>query len=178
MLSPQTLRELLTYNPETGELKWLPRGPEHSGRNCGWKSFNRRFAGKAAFTSINRDGYHHGRIFDGTYQAHRVAWAIVHGSWPEHQIDHINGDRADNRLSNLRAVSGAENCRNIARPSNNSSGHIGVVWHKKQSKWQAQIGVNGKRIYLGLFASLSAAVEARAEASRRFGFHENHGRAA
>lgn len=164
--SPSDLRKLLTYNAETGELIWLPRN------RAGWDT---RYANKPAFTSDDGRGYRVGRIAKCKFYAHRVIWALVHGEWPVADVDHINGDRSDNRLANLRAVSHVENTRNQKSRVNNTSGISGVTWNKSKSKWQAQISVGGRLIYLGRFDNIVDAAQARREAQRKYGFHENHG---
>jgi hypothetical protein len=99
---------------------------------------------------------------------------MIHGYWPD-EIDHINGDRADNRLSNLREVSNIENQRNKVLPRNNKSGHIGVSWNKDSKKWMARITINYKLKQVGQFSTIEEAVAARKEAERKFGFSERHG---
>lgn len=146
---------LLSYSAETGELRW-----KHTGAMAG---------------RVNHDGYVQVSIKGKRYQAHRLCWMLANGAFPEGEIDHINHDKEDNRLANLRVVSGKENKRNRPRPKNNTSGFTGVVWHKKHKKWQAQIKVDGSCKYLGLFYSLEDAVLARKSAEVDFDFHENHG---
>jgi hypothetical protein len=170
------LRNLLRYDPESGTLTWLYRPRMMFNRDRIYTMWNTRFAEKAAFTSISQVGYHHGKIHSITYQAHRVVWALHHGVWPTDQIDHINGIRTDNRIVNLREVNNSENQKNARIPDNNTSGYIGVCWHKLTSKWQAQITVDGERIKLGLFDNLHDAVAARTKANQQYGFHEGHGR--
>ena len=166
--SAETLRKLLRYDPETGLLFWRSRG------NYAW---DRRFSGKRAFTSQNNSGYFVGGINRKSYVLHRVAWKIVHGEDPE-RIDHVNGDKADNRLCNLRSVTHQENQKNTPRPKHNKSGVVGVCLDKRSDKWFAQIQVNGKCVNLGLYDDFSSAVQARKTAEIKFGFHENHGREA
>lgn len=167
--SPDVLRKLLAYDPETGAFTWMPR----SGAPRQW---NTRYAGTAAFKQLRQDGYLSGCIGDQTILAHRVAWAIYHGEWPE-QIDHINGDKADNRIANLRSVPNDENRRNMSRPKNNKSGHIGVNWCASRQAWEVSIGIDGKQVQLGRFKQKDAAVAARKEAEAVHGYHANHGRA-
>lgn len=162
------LHKRLRYEPETGKLFW---------RDCDemprwWRT---RWAGKEAFTHVNSHGYRTGRIDGVTFKAHRVIWAIHYVEWPDEQIDHINGVRDDNRISNLRVVTNQENQRNASMRSNNTSGVCGVRWHKAAGKWQARIMVDGRYKHLGLFSSFDAAAEARAEASRQHGFTDRHG---
>lgn len=117
---------------------------------------------------------------DGKNQyLHRVLWEEANGPIPEGmQIDHINGDRYDNRLENLRVVTRQENMRNARRSCSNTSGVTGVSWNKRDQKWQAKIyDDNGKQVHLGFHANLDDAVAARKEAEERLGYHANHGRA-
>lgn len=124
----------------------------------------------------DREGYIIMSVGGQQLRAHRLAWWFVNGSFPEGQIDHINGDRSDNRISNLRCVSNQENSRNQRRRVTNKSGHQGVCWHKRFNKWISQIRVDGRYVYLGLFSDLQKAVEARKAAEILYGFHENHGK--
>lgn len=174
---PALLRKLLRYEPETGKLYWLERTLEMFPHARACISWNARFARKEALTSLDRKGYRRGAIFNKFYAAHRVIWAIVHGEWPPEQIDHINGDKQDNRLGNLRAVSNSENLKNQKRPKNNTSGIIGVYWNKQLVAWHAQIKINGKKKHLGTYQCIGAAAAARASADLKHGFHRNHGRA-
>ena len=105
--SPKLLNKILKYNPETGELFWRKRdigffkkGKKSALHAC--NAWNAKNASKPAFTANDSNGYKHGRIFGVAYQAHRVAWAISNGKWPPEFIDHINGIKNDNRISNLR----------------------------------------------------------------------------
>lgn len=171
------LSDLLEYAAETGCLTWLPRAVGLFPNDAAHRSWNTRYAGVAALTTLC-DGYRRGAIFGKSYLAHRVAWALVHGEWPEDQIDHINGCRTDNRIANLRCVTNQENLRNTARYSHNTSGHIGVHWEQRRRKWRASIKVDGKKRHIGYYPSLDEANQARLEANRLHGFHANHGRAA
>ena len=129
--SIDTLRKLLRYEPETGKLFWLIRTADLF--NDGYRSaagtcanWNAKYAGKEALTSLNGNGYRQGFIFNKHFVAHRVAWALHYGVWPENEIDHINHDRADNRILNLRDVSRRENSINSKPSANNTSGFNGV----------------------------------------------------
>lgn len=176
------LRRVLRYEPETGKLTWRHRTPEMFSdgkysreRRC--STFNALHADCEAFTSDDGNGYLQGTLFFVGYRAHRVVWALHYGYWPIEQIDHINGIRSDNRLINLRSVSSPENNRNQKLLSTNSSGTTGVSFDKRSGKWEAYIGVNGKRRLLGYFAAIAEAKTARKNAEVQFGYHANHGRA-
>lgn len=99
-ISPEVLRELLTYNPDTGKLFWKPRPSEMFKNDRGYCSWNTRHAHAEAFTSLNPQGSLTGSIFGKTYLAHRVAWALYHGEWPS-SLNHVNGRHDDNRITNL-----------------------------------------------------------------------------
>ncbi|WBK39697.1 HNH endonuclease [Xanthomonas phage L522] len=118
--------------------------------------------------SVNKLGYLM-LSFDGLLcLAHRVAWLVVHGKWPDDQLDHVDGDRTNNMLSNLRECSHAENLQNRGRHSNNRSGVIGVCRFKPTGEWQAYICANGKQIHLGYFATIEEAAAARAAAKEKY----------
>lgn len=175
--TPEELRQLLRYEPETGKLYWLERPLEmfSDERHC--KTWNKRFAGKQALKTDRGQGYYGGAINWRSVFAHRVIWALVYGEWPNGEIDHINGQRDDNRLVNLRNVSKTENMRNAFRSKNNTSGRTGVSWYKRTSKWIAYIGVGGKRhIVLGYYKRFEDAVAARERAEIEHGYHTNHDR--
>lgn len=174
--SPDVLRQLLAYDPDTGKLAWLER-PAHffpAARDA--IAWNAKFSGKTALISLSPKGYRQGRIFNISFLAHRVIYAIHHGEWPSDQIDHINGDKLDNRIDNLRSVSRKENMRNLPMPRSNTSGVMGVGWSKQYKNWEAQIKVDRRRVYLGRFAKFEDAVAARKAAEVEFGYHDNHGR--
>lgn len=180
LATPEQLRELLTYDPETGRLYWRERPielfaeSEKRSKEATRKAWNNQFKDKEAFTTTMRSGYKQGAVFNRLLFAHRVAWAIHHGKWPEDQIDHINGCRSDNRIINLRGASNAENSRNQRLKSSNTSGFKGVSYISARSKWQAQIVVDGNKIHLGLFTSAESAHDAYATASAKH--HKNFSR--
>jgi hypothetical protein len=114
------------------------------------------------------------QVAKNMYAAHRLAFLYMTGEFPPHDVDHINGARNDNRWANLRAVTRYENTQNTAKNRNNTSGVMGVHWHKLTGKWQAYIG--GKHTHIGLFDNWFEAVCARKSAENRLGYHPNHGR--
>jgi HNH endonuclease len=178
--SPELLRQLLRYEPKTGKLFWRERSRDMfsdggRGRHANAKTWNCQHAYKEAFTSKMNTGYHQGHVIDQMYLAHRVIWAIFFGYWPTNQIDHIDGNRANNAISNLRIVNAAENKRNARMTITNKTGVIGVTYRKEKDRYQAQIKVGRKSIHLGTFKDLASAAKARKIAERHYGFHVNHG---
>lgn len=148
-LTPVRLRERVAYCPESGEFTWI----------AGIR------IGKPA-ASVHGCGYRTVRIDGRSYLLHRLAWLYVHGRWPINQIDHINGERADNRIANLRECTNSQNCQNV-RPHKDGSGLLGTSFIKALKKWQAGIGTAGKRRHLGYFQTQdeahSAYLAAKAE---------------
>ena len=150
----------LLYDPDTGKIFWRTR---ISATN-GW---NKLYAGKETFKIKHAKGYLTGKIMGNRYLTHRVAWFLHYGQWPQGEIDHINGNKSDNRIKNLRDVTTSQNQMNRGKPVNNKSGFKGVFWHKSGKKWCASIGINGRNIYLGLFESKSEANDAYMYASKK-----------
>lgn len=169
-----TLDELLLYDPSTGILTWRERHQSYFTNRRSYCAWNGRFAGKEALTGIT-DGYKSGHILSSRYYAHRVGYYMYHRDAPT-LIDHVNGDRLDNRIENLRVVNYAENMKNLGIRNLNTHGVLGISQHPKDGKWQACINQSGRKIYLGRFGSLAEAVAARSSAERVLGFHENHGK--
>jgi hypothetical protein len=179
------VRQLLEYNHNTGKLYW-------KARDASWfepcerltvenkkNAWNARNAGREAFTASDGKGYKQGQVMKYHTMAHRVAWVVMNGEWPNH-IDHINGLKDDNRAVNLRSVTRQENQRNLPAPVTNKSGVAGVVRRSRVGKllgWEANIRVSNKQVYLGTFRCVTAAAIARKAAEVRYGYHENHGRA-
>jgi hypothetical protein len=163
------LRECFDYDPETGVLAWRMRPREHFTTTGVWKVWNARFAGKPA--KADSWGYLSIRLTYNRRQfsagAHRVAWALATGAWPQEQIDHRNGIRSDNRLANLRAATQPENSRNAKAHADNASGFLGVHRHKQTGRWRAQIRVGPRHFHLGLFNTPEAAHAAYLRAKKR-----------
>lgn len=167
-----TLRQLLSYDPETGALTWRPRTREMCKTYRSFRIWQATCANQPALTNCSQ-GYFRGTILGRPFKAHRVAWALHYGEWPQGDIDHINGDPTDNRIINLRTVDHRTNMRNVKLRADSTSGVPGVSWFKRHQKWMASIA--GR--YIGYFATLEEATAARKAAERENGFHPNHGRA-
>lgn len=170
-----TLRSLLAYNPQTGELTWKERDPQTFANTRAAAAWNARFAGQPAFQTLVQ-GYLCGTVNRRRMQGHRVAFCLLHGRMPNGEVDHINGHRTDNRASNLREVSSTENKRNAARPRHNTSGIVGVSYRPDKGKWRASITLANRAYHIGYFATCEEAVAARKAVEARHGFHPNHGR--
>lgn len=170
-----TLKSLLSYDDKTGALTWAVRDDAQFKSPKKRESWNSRYAGKVA-GAVQSDGYLHLKVLGITHRSHRIAWAIFYGEWPSDQIDHINGDKTDNRILNLRNVTHAQNGRNQKLRSTNTTGAHGIYWDKTKRKWRAQINRDGKTTHVGLFDCLDTATAARKKAEADLGYHENHGR--
>jgi hypothetical protein len=111
--------------------------------------------------------------------AHRIAWLLYYGKWPKDQIDHINGDKSDNRIVNLREATNSQNGKNLKLSINNKTGVTGVAFDRQTQKWRAYIRVNFKMINLGRYMDFEDAVIARKSAEKKYfgewvrGGHEN-----
>ncbi len=179
-ITPEVCRQLLGYDPETGILTWLPRtrlemmGPDRASQ-LRIDQWNSAFAWTRALNG-NHGKYYHGTLWRVGLYAHRVAWAIHYGEWPQEQIDHLNGDGFDNRIANLRVCSPSMNSRNTRRGLRPPafSGITGVTRNGK--RWDARITVAGQFKYLGTFATKGEARRARERAERDNGFTVRHGR--
>jgi hypothetical protein len=124
-------------------------------------------AGEEAGTAMGTHGYRRVRIDQRSYDVHQIIWLVAHGSWPE-RIDHINGIKTDNRISNLRLVTVRENAQNRTVPRRGSkSGVLGAHWNARRRKWKSEISVDGKRVHLGSFGTAEAAHAAYMAAKRR-----------
>jgi len=151
-MSIEAMKRVLRYDPETGEFWWTAEAPT-------------KVAGKLANAKDQR-GYVCLKINGKTHKAHRLAWAFVHGEFPERHIDHINGNPSDNRLCNLRLADPSLNMQNQRRArSDSSTGLLGVS--KNGSGWRAEIRVEGKKVNLGTHKTPELAHLAYVEAKRK-----------
>lgn len=164
----EELRKLISYDPKTGSLYWRARDIDSFPCERTGKSWNARWAGSKAINAPHCLGYLAGAIRYKKFLAHRVAWAMHYGYWPENQIDHINGIKTDNRICNLREATACENMRNAGQKARNTSGYKGVTWDKSKSKWQAAIRYEGKSKFLGRFDDPEAAYAAYCSAAHKY----------
>ena len=130
--------ELLQYDQDTGMFRWR-------------KSNGGRAKAGATVGCPTAAGYLRVRVYGRLFYLHRLAWLCATGDWPSGHIDHINGDRTDNRLSNLRETNEQENAWNRQKQTNNTSGFTGVTYNKANDRWIAQIKDCGVPVYLGSF---------------------------
>ncbi|WP_298702471.1 HNH endonuclease [uncultured Brevundimonas sp.] len=142
----ERLREMLEYDPETGELFW-----------------RRRPAG-----TINSEGYSQVSIDGKTILSHRVIFAMMTGAFPSEEIDHKDRDRANNKWDNLKPASRSQNMMNTGLLPSNTTGFRGVSWHKKTGAWHAKITVQGVKHHLGYFDTVEEAARAYNDAKVRF----------
>ena len=151
-ITKERLEQFVRYEPTTGLLTWIisPGGRAKIGATVGSK---------------HSRGYREARIDGCRLFVHQAVWVLMTGSWPSHQIDHINGDRSDNRWGNLRAAMQYQNSANMRRRPSNQSGFKGVVKTNKNG-WTAYIHVSGKTRYLGVFSTPEAASAAYENAAR------------
>lgn len=156
-VSFREIADLLRYDPVTGLLYWRG-GPR------------RRPDGTPA-GSLNADGYLRVTVKYKRYPAHRLAWLLVRGEWPERDLDHINGNRSDNRISNLRPCTDQQNQRNRKPMKHTHSGGLkGAIWDKRIGRWHARIKVDSRAVHLGTFDTPHEAHERYAQAAiARFG---------
>ena len=155
--SPELLRKLLRYEPETGKLFWEKRNvgmfyaltEKIAVRNCA--TWNAKFYGKEALCAITDKGYMRGRLLGVLFMAHRVVWAINELEWPMDEIDHKDGNRSNNVILNLRPANRAQNCANVKSLSGSSSIYLGVYKSSSGTRWCASIRSGSIRKHLGSY---------------------------
>jgi hypothetical protein len=154
------LRQLLLYHSDTGSLYWRYRMPDMfkngvKGQEASCITWNKRYANTLA-GNLNENGYINIIINKKMFYAHRIIWKLYYGEEPKNLIDHINGNKADNRITNLREATYSQNQINRIK-YNNKSGMRGVVWNNTCQKWQSSIMSKGLQIYLGVYDCPAAA---------------------
>ena len=160
-LTAEIARDLLSYDPDTGLMTWKARPRQYFKREKDVAWWNGKYAGTVAGTMDGR-GYLQVTIFAKLYLTHRLIWLMETGSWPSDDIDHVNGNRTDNRLSNLREATRRQNCANQRA---RKVGLKGAYYKPANRKWQSAIRIDGKQFYLGLYDSEQEAHAAYMEAS-------------
>jgi len=155
-MTQKRLKRFVSYNPKSGK-------------------FYSRDSHKVLGTP-NSEGYLLVQLGVKHYALHRLAWLYVYGKYPEGVIDHLDHNKKNNAIENLRDISQLENCKNQKLQTNNTSGFTGVHWHKRRKKWIADIKIDNKKKHLGCFDSIEEAVEVRRIANEKYNFHENHGK--
>ena len=168
MLTQKELKEILHYDPDTGVFTWLVDTDRYLCKG--------KIAGYVQSFKHTKTEYRMIHISGKPYGAHRLVWIYLYGKLPNNEIDHIDGDGLNNAISNLRDVSKGINQKNRKLNSNNSSGYVGIWFVKKTKKWVAELKDKGKKHHIGTFANKQDAIDARKEAEKKYGFHENHGR--
>lgn len=163
-ITQESLSQFLDYDPETGIFFWKERQNNHFKSIRSMKMWNKRYSKTVAGT-VDTHGYIQIRINYKLYLAHKLAWLFCYGVYPNNQLDHINCNRKDNRINNLRLVTKFENAQNSKIRHNNKSGYKGVSWHQHVQKWTAQIQCNKKHIHLGYYATPEEAYAAYCKAA-------------
>lgn len=164
MITKKEVMKLLDYDESTGVFTW--------------KVSNRKRvkvgteAGTVMVTNAGKS-YRRIKINGKIYYAHRLSWLILYGEFPEDQIDHIDGNGLNNRADNLRSVSHADNGKNQRKCRTNTSGVMGVTWHR--AKWMVRMVINGRRTFIGYFKSFDEAMKVRKAAEKTYNYHPNHG---
>ena len=168
-ITQEELKKIIYYDQYTGYITWI-------GKNIKRTALVGSRAGSISNkNNQNRKSYIQITILCKRYYANRIIWMYMTGSFPENQIDHINGNGLDNRWSNLRSVDNFENQKNIRISKRNKSGIMGVRWNKTDKHWVAQITVSHKQIHLGCSKNLFEIACARKSAEIKYNFHDNHG---
>lgn len=162
------LKSVLDYNKETGKFTWKKRDLIFFKSVRAANSFNSKYSGKRAGNK-NISGYRTIRLHGDNYYEHRLAWMYVYGKFPKNEIDHINSNRSDNSIKNLRLATRAENSQNQQKaPSHNKyTKLIGVSFNKRAGLFIAQIKINRKNNHLGYFSDPIKAHQAYIEAKRK-----------
>lgn len=153
MLTQERLKELLYYDPDTGSFYWISARP-------------RCTVGALAGSLDKTRGYYRVWIDGKNHKGHRLAWLYTYGVFPTHHVDHINGDKSDNRIANLREVTHAENLQNQHRAQKGSRSGVLGVYPRKNGKWRAMIQLDGRTRHLGTFDSIRGASAAYLAAKR------------
>lgn len=154
-LTQARLKELVSYDPDTGIFIWI-------------KKANRNILTGSVAGSVNSQGYWRIQIDQKSYRAHKLAWLYIFGEFPNGILDHKNRDKLDNRISNLRSVSSSINNQNCKIRKNNTSGSTGVHLDKSRQKWVSYVNIDSKHKHIGYFNTIEEAIAARKAAEEKF----------
>lgn len=148
----ERVKELLDYDPETGVFRWkkITSHRVKVGDVVGYRI-------KSGHILVGIDGRR--------YCVHQIAWFVTYGEWPAHEVDHKDGDPGNNRITNLRAATHAQNLKNQRKPKNNTSGYKGVRRSTNGKRWWARLKVDYKEIYIGAYDTAEEAARAYDEAA-------------
>jgi hypothetical protein len=154
MITQQRLKELLHYDPDSGEFRrTVSRGGNVAGSIAGYTDYR---------------GYIKIVIDETIYLAHRLAWLYMTGEWPKETIDHENHNKQDNRWTNLRPATLNEQQYNKRKQRNNTSGYKNVYWNKRANKWRSYIKVNNKNLHLGYYNTAEEAYNVYCKAAEEY----------
>ena len=162
MFDQTILQAVINYNPDTGIItRTVSRRGDRIGKPAGCIS--------------HTTGYNFVSIFNKQYPAHRLAWLYTYGEWPTCEIDHINGNRTDNRIANLRLSTKTQNGCNKKIGSQNTTGYKNVYWYKAYQKWVVNVKIHKKMHFFGYYSDLNEAIQvARRERVRLHGEFARH----
>lgn len=158
-LDIEKVKAMVDYNPLSGVFVWKPRAQSSfhgANRSASW---NTRYAGKEA-GFMSSKGYRRITLGYTVIPAHRVAWAVYYGEWPTVEIDHINRNKFDNRIENLRLATSSQNKWNTPLRKDNKWGAKGVSWCKSKNKYRANAKLKDRHVSIGLFDTVFEAAEA------------------
>lgn len=163
MIDANEARRIFSYDELTGCISWKV-------------SLCRRIPNGSIAGHIHKNGYRRVMYKAKPYYSHRIAWLIHYGNWPEYNIDHIDGNKLNNKISNLRDVDQSENTKNSKKCINNTSGVTGVYWRKYRNHWSVYINDNRRLVFLGNYKTIFNAAATRISAQNKYGYSKNHGR--
>lgn len=166
MTDAELVKKLFYYDYETGNFYRVYK--------LSWKR-NLYKCPIVQIKNVNNNGYYQVNFQGRPYAIHRLIFLYVNGFYPENDVDHVDGNRLNNKWSNLREVTRQENLKNVGLRTDNSTGIVGVSLRKDTKKYTAYIEVDGVRIRLGSFKNINEARNARKEAEIKYNFHKNHG---
>jgi len=167
MITQSELKRICEYNPETGEFVRIIKR-SWKGKEYPCRSLPNSKGDSWGYLQLNIDRK--------VYKVHRLIFLYMTGEFPTVDVDHINGDRTDNRWINLRLVTRQDNLRNMGLRQSNTSGITGVSYCTTKKTWEAYIGAGNTRLRLGHYKTKEEAVLARKVAESKLDYHPNHGK--